>query len=183
MKTEGWCPYRFLKFDKVKFWSNRGKVSHLPYRFSKNDKAWYNITNMEKSLYTIQDASTMLGISGQVLRRLCNSGLIPNVRRNKRGFRVLEDWQIDYARTILGLRQAGLSQAELKQYTRLFRQGKATLAERKAMLETQKRQLWQELEDRQQGIDFLERQTELIDQELTKGQEQTAGQVLPEEQN
>ncbi len=149
----------------------------MPYRFLKNDKAWYNITNMEKSLYTIQDASAVLGISGQVLRRLCNSGLIPNVRRNGHGFRVLEDWQIDYARTILGLRQAGMGQAELKKYTRLFRQGKETLAERKALLETQKRQLWQELEDRQQGIDFLERQVELLEQEQTKAQD------LPKEQN
>lgn len=75
-----------------------------------------------------------------------------------------------------------MSQAELKQYTRLFRQGKDTLAERKAMLETQKRQLWQELEDRQQGIDFLERQTELIDQELAKGRERAVGQELLGEQ-
>lgn len=137
----------------------------------------------ETTFCTIQQASAQLGVAGHALRLLCNSGLIPNVRRNSYGFRVLEDWQIDYARTILGLRQAGLSQAELKQYTRLFRQGKDTLAERKAMLETQKRQLWQELEDRQQGIDFLERQAELIDQELTKGQERTMGQELPKEQN
>lgn len=137
---------------------------------------------MKIDSYTIKDASLQLGVSIYALRRLCNSGLIPNVRRNSHGFRVLEDWQIDYARTILGLRQAGMSQAELKQYTRLFRQGKDTLAERKAMLETQKRQLWQELEGRQQGIDFLERQTELIDQELTKVRERTVGQELLGEQ-
>jgi hypothetical protein len=59
-----------------------------------------------------------------------------------------------------------LKQTELKKYTRLFRQGEETLAERKAMLETQKRQLWQELEDKQQGIDFLERQVELIEREM-----------------
>ncbi len=132
---------------------------------------------MKIDSYTIKDASLQLGVSVYALRRLCNSGLIPNVRRNSHGFRVLEDWQIDYARTILGLRQSGMSQAELKKYTRLFRQGKETLAERKAMLETQKRQLWQELEDRQQGIDFLERQVELLEQEQTKAQD------LPKEQN
>ncbi len=131
----------------------------------------------ETTFYTIQQASSQLGVAGHTLRRLCNSGLIPNVRRNSHGFRVLEDWQTDYARTILGLRQAGMDQAELKKYTRLFRQGKETLAERKALLETQKRQLWQELEDRKQGIDFLERQVELLEQKQTKAQD------LPKEQN
>lgn len=121
---------------------------------------------METNFFTIKDASIQLGVPGYALRRLCNSGLIPNVRRNQRGFRVLEDWQIEYARTLLGLKQAGLKQTELKKYTRLFRQGEETSAERKAMLETQKRQLWQELEDKQQGIDFLERQVELIEREM-----------------
>ena len=121
---------------------------------------------MEMEKYTIKDACAKLGVSSYALRRLCNSGLIPNIRRNQRGFRVLEDWQIDYARTLLGLKQAGFKQAELKKYTRLFRQGNETLNERKAMLETRKRQLWQELEDKRRGIDFLERQVELIDREI-----------------
>lgn len=137
---------------------------------------------MERQQYTVQEASDVLGISGQVLRRLCNSGLIPNVRRNSHGFRILEAWQIDYARTLLGLRQAGFTQADLKKYTRLFRQGEETLAERKAMLETQKRQLWQELEDRQQGIDFLERQIELLERELPKDRVSTDGQELVQDQ-
>lgn len=121
---------------------------------------------LEQQKITVKSASEQLGVSVDTLRRLCNSGLIPHVRRNHLGFRVLESWQIDYARTMLGLKQAGLKPAELKKYTSLFRRGPGTLAERKAILETRKRQLWQELEDRQQGIDFIERQVELIDQEL-----------------
>ena len=73
---------------------------------------------------------------------------------------------MNLAKVLLELRQAGFKPADLKRYARLFRQGAETLPERKALLETQKRQLWQELEERQQSIDYLERQIELIDQEL-----------------
>lgn len=121
---------------------------------------------MEKSEYRMKVACEKLGVSGDVLRHLCNSGLIPQVRRDHLGRRVLADWQIDYARVLLQLRRAGFKTADLKRYTRLFRQGASTLAERKAMLETQKRQLWQELDEQRQSIDDLERQIELIDREL-----------------
>lgn len=124
------------------------------------------VVMLERQKITVKSASEQLGVSVDTLRRLCNSGLIPHVRRNHLGFRVLEPWQVDYARTILGLKQAGLKLSELKNYTSLYRRGAETLPERKAILETQKRQLWQELEDRQHGIDFIERQIELIDQEL-----------------
>jgi len=120
-----------------------------------------------KTKYNIREVSAILNVPQNTLRRLCNSGLVPYVRRNHLGHRMLEDWQITHIRIILGLRQAGLKTPELKRYTRLVRQGHSALPECKALLETQKRQLWQNLESIQQSIDFLERQVELIDQELT----------------
>lgn len=119
-------------------------------------------------LYTIQQASAEIGVSPSALRRLCNSGLIPRVRRNKRGFRVLAPWQLNLAVLLLRLRQVGFNRTELKRFARLTEQGEATLTERKAILETQKRQLWQELEDRQHEIDLLERQIELLDKDIAE---------------
>lgn len=114
--------------------------------------------------FTMVQASKQLGVPVATLRRLCNSGLIPRVRRDRRGYRILQDWQVNYAGVLLRLKEAGLSKAELKRYAKLMRQGKQSLAQRKALLETWRRQLWQELEDRKQGIDVIERQIELIDQ-------------------
>lgn len=122
----------------------------------------------ENDKYTIKQVSEMLKMPAAAIRYFCNSGLVPYVRRDSRYHRVFEDWQINHIRIILGLRQAGLSKPELRRYARLVRQGRKTLPERKAMMETQKRQLWQDLENIRQGIDFLERQVELIDTEMTK---------------
>ncbi len=121
-----------------------------------------------KTKYSIGEACKILNISRSTLVRLCNSGLIRHIRRDQRYRRTLNEEQINLARTLLGLRQAGFTKSDLKRYSRLVRQGDKTLPERKAMFETQKRQLWQALEDIHQGIDFLERQSELIDQEISK---------------
>ncbi len=116
------------------------------------------------SQYTVSEVSEKLQIPQSTLRYFCNSGLIPAVRRNRLGHRIFEEWQLDHIRVMLGLRQAGFTKSDLKRYAHLVRQGELTLSERKALMETQKRQLWQQLEGLQQGIDFLERQIEQIDQ-------------------
>lgn len=59
------------------------------------------------------------------------------------------------------MKQAGFTTAEIRQYSRLYRHGDSTLPERTAILTTRKRQLWQEITERQKAIDFIERQEEL----------------------
>lgn len=129
---------------------------------------------MDKQTWTLKEAGEELGVSGDAVRRLCDAGLIPQVQRNASRYRILEEWQIDYVKGLLELRQAGVKKGELRKFARLMRQGDATLRERKAMLETRKRQLWQELMIRQRGIDFLERQIELIDEELDENRPEQA---------
>ena len=121
-----------------------------------------------EGLITISEAGEKLGVSAKTLRRLCNLGLVPGVRRDYRRRRVFSDGQVDHMRTLLGLRRAGFSNRELRSFVWMCRQGRGTLPKRKATLETQKRQLWKELQARQEGIDFLERQIELIDKALAK---------------
>lgn len=111
-------------------------------------------------LHTIKQASQMADMPPQTLRRLCNSGLIPKIRRNHFGHRVLADWQIDLAKTLHCMKQYGFQNRELRRYAKLFRQGSETTAERQAILDTRKRQLWHEIEERQAAIDFIERQSE-----------------------
>lgn len=103
----------------------------------------------------------MLQVSTQTVRRFCNQGLIPHVRRGRNHRRILESWQIDLLRILLSMKQAGFTPKELRQYSRLYRQGEATAGERLAMLTTRKRQLWQEIKERQAAIDFIERQEEI----------------------
>lgn len=118
--------------------------------------------NMEaETNFTLSSASEELNVSQAVIRRLCNSGLVPGVRRNPLGHRVLNREQVELIALLLGMRRAGFSTKELKRYSRLYRQGSATEAQRLAMLTTRKHQLRQEINDRQDAIDFIERQEEI----------------------
>lgn len=120
----------------------------------------------DEAIYTTKGAAEQLGVSIYVVRRLCNSGLIPYVRRNHFGHRTLTAEQVSYAGLIIGLERAGMRRPELRRFTKLYRQGDNVLKERKAFLETQKRQLWQELDARKRGIDLIERHIELIDEKM-----------------
>ena len=110
----------------------------------------------------IRDVAKDFNITTTTLRRYCNQGLIPHVRRDRSGHRVLDSEQIALLHILLGMKQAGFRPKEIRRYARLYRQGASTEAERTAMLTTRKRQLWQEITERQKAIDFIERQEEIL---------------------
>lgn len=117
---------------------------------------------MELESYTIREAAKRLGLATSTIRYYCSRGLVRHVRRSRKGYRVFTTEQLDWLHTLHGLRQAGFSIEELRKYAQLHYSEGDTLALQKSLLATQKRQLWQQLEDIKSGIDFIERQEELL---------------------
>lgn len=115
----------------------------------------------ETAPQTIAEVAKTLRVPTYVVRNLCDHGLIPHLRRNHRGFRVFEPWQVDLLQVLLSMKRAGFDRKELRKYSKLCRQGAQTFPERLALFQTRKRQLWQEIADRQKAIDFIERQEEM----------------------
>lgn len=110
------------------------------------------------------EISKRLGVSPQRLRRYCDAGLVPGLRPVRFGHhRALTSEQVDYLRLAVFLSRAGFTLKDLQKYVGLTQDsGADSVQERLAMLRTHKRQVWQELEDLQATIDFLERQEELL---------------------
>lgn len=117
-------------------------------------------------MMTVKQVAEELGVSAKVVRGYCSRGLVPGVRRTKGYHRILEKWQVEWIRTLTGLKLIGMDRKEMLKYMSLCRQGEATLSERKEMLETKKRQLWQQIEDLQAGIDFVERKEDVMERIL-----------------
>lgn len=112
---------------------------------------------------TMREASERLGVKSRVLRRYCNLGFVPGLAHCLPGQkRTFTAEQVDYLRQADFLVKAGFTTKDLRKYLMLLRKGEIANAERKAMLVTHKRQVWQELEDLQKTIDFIERQEELL---------------------
>lgn len=108
--------------------------------------------------YTIRQASELLGVKTGTLRSYCNRGLIPGLKRSHTGYRIFSADQLDQLRNIANLYRCKFSTSEIK---RLLRNDHSTKLQ---ILGTKKQQLWQELNEIRQNIDFLERQEELIAQ-------------------
>lgn len=103
---------------------------------------------------------------------------------------VLAAEQLDLLAMVNGLYNSGFTTTDIKKYLRIWQSitGAGTASavpastvpasgnsaeECVAMLRTQKRQLWQQLENIQAGIDFLERQEELLSEHPTPASEQS----------
>lgn len=116
--------------------------------------------------YNMRQLSQDLQVPSQVLRRFCSRGLVPGIRRTRTGRLAITPQQATWLRTLVFLQSCGFNNYELKRYVNLCRQGNVTIPERKAMLETKKRQIWQTIENAQANIDFIERKTDIFDQTL-----------------
>lgn len=120
---------------------------------------------MTSKTYTITDICQQFNVSRYVIARLCNRGLVPHIKHNRLGRRIFNQEQVDLIAILFKMRSAGFTSAELKQYSRLYREGESTAEKRLAMLTTHKHQLQQIIKNAQDSIDFIERQEELFSQE------------------
>lgn len=124
-----------------------------------------NNNNKTTNPITMRQASKLLGVKSQTLRRCCNRGFVPGLRHTLPGqARTFTPEQVDWLKQAHFLTKAGFTAKDLRKYIQLSCDDNAeSQRERKAMLSTHKRQVWQELEDLQSTIDFIERQEELFD--------------------
>lgn len=121
---------------------------------------------MEEATYTMREVSKMLGVPAYALRRYCNSSLLPGWRHSLGERRVFTTEQVDRLGLIAGLYRAGFSTAEVKKYLNFLQDDEVEArAVCRELLLTHKRQVWQELEELQKTIDFLERQEDLLNKQ------------------
>ena len=76
---------------------------------------------MDEKTYTLKQVSGQLGIPVYTVRRLCNAGLVAGIRRNRNGYRVLNEEQVNELGMFVKLLRAELTMGELKKYARLQR--------------------------------------------------------------
>lgn len=119
--------------------------------------------NCETKTYSMREVSKLLDTPAYTLRRYCNSSLLPGWRHSVGVRRSFTTEQVERLRTIAGLHKAGLTTKEVRQY--LDRYQDVDMEARRycrEILATHKRQVWQELEELQKTIDFLERQEDQL---------------------
>lgn len=81
------------------------------------------------------------GLTYDSLKFYCNQGLVPNVKRNKSNYRMFDDNDINWIRSLSCLKCCRMTIVEMKKYLDLCLKGEESIPERKTILDTKLREL------------------------------------------
>lgn len=107
-------------------------------------------------MYSMKETCEMVEMSYQTLKFYCNEGLIPNVKRDKNNYRIFDDNNIGWIKSLSCLKKCGMSIAEIRQYLDLCLKGESTIPERKSMLDRKRKKLVEEQNQIQESIDYID---------------------------
>ena len=115
-------------------------------------------------MYSMKEACTLTNMTYENLKFYCNEGLVPNVKRDRRNYRVFDEHDIKW---IQSLKSCGMSIAEMKQYLALCMEGEGTIPERKVILAEKKETLLQSITELQKAVAYIDWKQRFYDDVLS----------------
>ena len=107
-------------------------------------------------MYSMKEACTLTNMTYENLKFYCNEGLVPNVKRDRRNYRVFDKHDIKWIQSLNCLKSCGMSIAEMKQYLALCMEGEGTIPERKVILAEKKENLLQSITELQKAVAYID---------------------------
>lgn len=107
-------------------------------------------------MYSMKEACALTGMAYENLKFYCKEGLVPNVKRDSRNYRVFDDHDIKWIQSLGCLRNCGLSIAEMKEYLALCLQGESSIPVRKEILSRKKEALLASMQQLQEAVDYID---------------------------
>ena len=96
-------------------------------------------------MFTMKQACEQTQLPYETLKFYCNQGLVPNVKRDKNNRRIFDERDIAWINSLSCLKNCGMSISEMKEYIKLCLAGESTIPERKAILDTKRNDLLEQL--------------------------------------
>lgn len=135
-----------------------------------------------ENLYSMKETCDKTGLTYDTLKFYCNEGLIPNVKRNKSNYRVFDDNDINWIKSLSCLKNCGMSIVEMKEYLELCLKGEASIPERQDILEAKLRELEHKKQDLQDAIDFVHWKQNFY-KDVLSGKRKYFSYLIPKENN
>ena len=107
-------------------------------------------------MYSMKEACTLTNMTYENLKFYCNEGLVPNVKRDSRNYRVFDEHDIKWIQSLNCLKRCGMSIAEMKEYLALCMEGEGTIPERKVILAEKKETLLQSIAELQKSVAYID---------------------------
>lgn len=118
-------------------------------------------------MYSMKEACTLTHMTYENLKFYCNEGLVPNVKRDSRNYRVFDDHDIKWIQSLNCLKRCGMSIAEMKEYLALCMEGEGTIPERKVILAEKKEALLQSIAELQEAVAYIDWKQDFYDDVLS----------------
>lgn len=118
-------------------------------------------------MYSMKEACQMTNMSYETLKFYCNEGLVPNVKRDKRNYRIFSDKDIKWIDSLNCLKRCGMTINEMKEYLKLCLEGEKSIPERKLILDKKREALLRSMEEIQKSIDFIDWKQNFYDEVLS----------------
>ncbi len=110
---------------------------------------------MSKELYSMKETCDKTGLSYDTLKFYCNEGLIPNVKRNKSNYRVFDDNDINWIKSLTCLKKCDMSINEMKEYLTLCLKGESSIPNRQDILNLKLKELEYKKKELDEAIAFI----------------------------
>ena len=118
-------------------------------------------------MYSMKETCTLTNMTYENLKFYCNEGLVPNVKRDRRNYRVFDEHDIKWIQSLNCLKSCGMSIAEMKQYLALCMEGEGTIPERKVILAEKKETLLQSITELQKAVAYIDWKQRFYDDVLS----------------
>lgn len=118
-------------------------------------------------MYSMKEACTLTNMTYENLKFYCNEGLVPNVKRDRRNYRVFDEHDIKWIQSLNCLKGCGMSIAEMKQYLALCMEGEGTIPERKVILAEKKETLLKSITELQKAVAYIDWKQRFYDDVLS----------------
>ena len=118
------------------------------------------------------------GMTYQGLKFYCNEGLIPNVKRDKNNRRIFNERDIAWIKSLVCLKNCGMSIQEMKEYTNLCLQGESTIPQRQIILNKKRARLKKDIANLKASIKYIDLKQNFYD-EVLEGKREYVSNLIP----
>ncbi len=130
-------------------------------------------------MYSMKQACQLTNMTYETLKFYCNEGLVPNVKRDKRNYRIFDDHDIKWIQSLNCLKNCGMSINEMKEYLQLCIEGEISIPKRKIILDKKKDALLQSIKKLEEAVDFIDWKQNFYDDVLS-GKTKYYSNLIPE---
>ena len=107
-------------------------------------------------MFTMKDVCKQVNMPYETLKFYCNKGLVPNVKRDNNNYRIFDENDVAWIKSLICLKNCGMSIQEMKEYLDFCLYGPSTIPQRKIILDKKREELLGKVSVLQKSIDYID---------------------------